>query len=306
MNHCEIVAMPHTPEWYAARNTGIGASEIAAAAGLGRDEGCYQTGLEVFLRKLGRLPPVEETEPMIMGRLLEPVVLTRFHQITGTIPLDPHPPMYRSIARPWMTATPDTILTESELVEAKTTNWRLRDRWSEEDTDQIPGQYLCQCQWQMAVMGDHVTTVFVPVLFDGAKTKIYRVDRNDSMIGFLIDAGQELWERIQNDDPPEPNWEHESTPKLIREMHSEINGQVIELDDITADAWFSYEQLGAEIKRLEKRRERYKSEVLYAVGDNYAGDLGDGRILRRKLIEKPGHPVGPSSYIDFRAVNKPK
>jgi putative phage-type endonuclease len=305
MQQAEIVAMPHTPEWYAARNTGIGASEIAAAAGLGKDEGCYQTGLEVFLRKLGRLPPLEETEPMIMGRLLEPVVLTRFHQLTQTVPLDPHPPMFRNIARPWMTATPDTILSESELVEAKTTTWRMESRWNEEDTDQIPGQYLCQCQWQMAVIGDHVKTVFVPVLFDGAKTKIYRVDRNQLMIGFLIDAGTELWERIQNDDPPEPNWEHASTPKIIREMHSEINGQVIELEDITANAWLTYEQLGKLVKDINDRRERYKSEVLYAIGGNYAGDLGDGRIVRRKLIEKKGHVVGPSSYIDFRAVKKP-
>jgi len=305
MQQCEIVAMPHTPEWYAARNTGIGASEIAAAAGLGKDEGCYQTGLEVFLRKLGRLPPVEETEPMIMGRLLEPVVLTRFHQLTQTTPLDPHPPMYRSLARPWMTATPDTILSESELVEAKTTNWRMKNRWSEEYTDQIPGQYLCQCQWQMAVLGDHVNTVFIPVLFDGASTKIYRVDRNDLMIGYLIDAGQELWERIQNNDPPEPNWEHESTPRLIKEMHSEINGQVIELEVVTADKWVLYERIGEEIKELKARREKLKSQVLYEIGDNYAGDLGDGRILRRKLIEKKGHVVGPSSHIDFRAVKKP-
>jgi predicted phage-related endonuclease len=157
----------------------------------------------------------------------------------------------------------------------------------------------------MAVMGNHVETVFVPVLFDGAKTQIYRVDRNELMIGFLIDAGQELWERIQNDDPPEPNWEHESTPKLIREMHSEINGQVVELGDITADAWFSYEQLGKQVKELDDRRKRYKAEVLYAIGDNYAGDLGDGRIVRRKLIEKAGHVVGPSSYIDCRATKKP-
>jgi hypothetical protein len=157
----------------------------------------------------------------------------------------------------------------------------------------------------MAVMGPEFTSVHVPVLFDSFQTKIYRVDRNELMIGFLIDAGKELWERIQNDDPPEPNWEHESTPKLIREMHSDINGQVVELGDITADAWFSYEQLGKQVKELNDRRERYKSEVLHAIGDSYAGDLGDGRIVRRKLIEKTGHVVGPSSYIDFRAINKP-
>jgi predicted phage-related endonuclease len=157
----------------------------------------------------------------------------------------------------------------------------------------------------MAVIGDRVKTVFVPVLFDGAKTKIYRVDRNELMIGYLIDAGLELWQRIQNDEPPEPNWEHESTPKLIQEMRSEINGQVVELGDITSDAWFTYEQLGKQVKELNDRRERYKAEVLYYIGDNYAGDLGDGRIVRRKLIEKAGHVVGPSSYIDLRAVKKP-
>jgi putative phage-type endonuclease len=302
MQQCEIVAMPHTPEWYAARNTGIGASEIAAAAGLGKDEGCYQTSLEVFLRKLGRLPPLEETEPMIMGRLLEPVVLTRFHQLTQTTPLDPHPPMYRSLARPWMTATPDTILSESELVEAKTTTWRMNSRWNEEDTDQIPGQYLCQCQWQMAVMGADVKTVFVPVLFDGASTKIYRVDRNDLMIGFLIDAGQELWERIQNDDPPEPNWEHESTPKLIKEMHSEINGEIIDFDEDERNDYADYEAMGEQKKIIQTAQQLIKSRLLYRIGNAYAGNLGDGRIVRRKLIEKAGHVVGPSSYIDFRAV----
>jgi predicted phage-related endonuclease len=156
----------------------------------------------------------------------------------------------------------------------------------------------------MAVMGPEFVSVHVPVLFDGFETKIYRVERNELMIGYLIDAGIELWERIQNGDPPEPNWEHASTPKLIREMHSEINGQVVELGDIAADAWFSYEHLAKQVKELNDRRERYKSEVLYAIGENYAGDLGDGRIVRRKLIEKNGHVVGPSSYIDFRAVKK--
>lgn len=302
MQQCEIVAMPHTPEWYAARNTGIGASEIAAAAGLSP----YQTPLELYLRKRGEMPPFEGNDATRMGTLLEPVVKSEFCRITGIIPIDANPPMYRSIQRKWMTATPDMIVTETELGEVKTASWRMKSSWGEQDTDAIPDQYLCQTQWQMAVMGEQFTAVYVPVLFDGFETKIYRVDRNERMIGFLIDAGQELWERIQNDDPPEPTWEHESTPKLIKEMHSNINGQVIELDGITADAWFLYEQLGAEIKELEKRRELYKSEVLYAVGDNYAGDLGDGRLLRRKLIEKPGHTVGPSSYIDFRAVNKPK
>jgi putative phage-type endonuclease len=301
MNQAEIVAMPHTPEWYAARNTGIGASEIAAAAGLSP----YQTPLELYLRKRGEIPAFEGNDATRMGTLLEPVVKAEFKRITGLNPIDENPPMFRNNHHQWMTATPDMIVTETELAEVKTASWRMKSSWGDEHSDAIPDQYLCQTQWQMAVMGAEFTSVHVPVLFDGYQTKIYRVDRNELMIGYLIDAGQELWERIQNGDPPEPNWEHESTPRLIKEMHGDINGQVIELGDITSDAWFTYERLGKEIKAMETRRERYKSEVLYAVGDNYAGDLGDGRILRRKLIEKAGHVVGPSSYIDFRAVKKP-
>jgi hypothetical protein len=301
MKQAEMVAMPHTPEWYAARNTGIGASEIAAAAGLSP----YQTPLELYLRKRGEIPPFEGNGATRMGTLLEPVVKSEFKRITGIVPIDENPAMYRSGLYEWMTATPDMIVTDTELAEVKTASWRMKSSWGDEYSDAIPDQYLCQTQWQMAVMGPGFTSVHVPVLFDGFETKIYRVERNELMIGYLIDAGLELWERIQNGDPPEPNWEHDSTPKLIRAMHSEINGQVVEIEDITADAWFSYEHLGKQIKELEGRRERYKSEVLYAIGDNYAGDLGDGRILRRKLIEKKGHVVGPSSYIDFRAVKKP-
>lgn len=301
MKQAEIVAMPHTPEWYAARNTGIGASEIAAAAGLSP----YQTPLELYLRKRGEIPPFQGNDATRMGTLLEPVVKSEFKRITGLIPIDESPAMYRSGLYEWMTATPDMIVTDSELAEVKTASWRMKSSWGDEHSDAIPDQYLCQTQWQMAVMGMGFTSVHVPVLFDGFETRIYRVERNELMIGYLIEAGQELWERIQNGDPPEPNWEHESTPKLIREMHSEINSQVIELGDITADAWFTYEYLGKQVKEINDRRERYKSEVLYAIGDNYAGDLGDGRIVRRKLIEKNGHVVGPSSYIDFRAVKKP-
>jgi len=301
MQQCEIVAMPHTPEWYAARNTGIGASEIAAAAGLSP----YQTPLELYLRKRGEMPAFEGNDATRMGTLLEPVVKAEFKRIAGVVPIDENPSMYRHFLRKWMTATPDMIVTETELGEVKTASWRMKSSWGDEHSDAIPDQYLCQTQWQMGVMGTEFTAVYVPVLFDGFETKIYRVERNELMIGYLIDAGRELWERIKNGDPPEPNWEHESTPKLIKEMHSEINGQVVELGDITADAWFTYERLRKEVKELETRRERYKSEVMYAIGENYAGDLGDGRILRRKLIEKKGHPVGPSSYIEFRAVKKP-
>lgn len=162
MQQAEIVARPHTPEWYAARNTGIGASEIAAAAGLSP----YQTPLELYLRKRGEMPPFEGNDATRMGTLLEPVVKSEFKRITGLIPIDENPPMYRSRDRQWMTATPDMIVTETELAEFKTASWRMKSSWGDENSDAIPDQYLCQTQWQMAVVGPEFVAVHVPVLFD--------------------------------------------------------------------------------------------------------------------------------------------
>jgi putative phage-type endonuclease len=301
MKQAEIVAMPHTPEWYAARNTGIGASEIAAAAGLST----YQTPLELYLRKRGEIPPFEGNDATRMGTLLEPVVKSEFKRITGLIPIDENPPMYRSRDRQWMTATPDMIVTETELGEVKTASWRMKSSWGDEHSDAIPDEYLCQTQWQMGVMGTEFTAVHVPVLFDGFETKIYRVERNELMIGYLVDAGLELWERIQNGDPPEPNWEHESTPKLVREMHSEINGEIIDFNEGERNDYANYEAMGEQEKIIQTAQQLIKSRLLYRVGNAYAGNLGDGRIVRRKLIEKAGHVVGPSRYIEFRAVKKP-
>src|SRR4051812_1639091 len=75
----EIVAWPLSPAWYAARSTGIGASEIAAAAGLSR----YATPLEIYARKRGLMPEIEDNDAMRLGRKLEPVVKSEFCERTG-------------------------------------------------------------------------------------------------------------------------------------------------------------------------------------------------------------------------------
>lgn len=290
------VAKPLTPEWYAARSTGIGASEVAAAAGLSP----YQTPLELYHRKRGELTEIEPTEPMIMGNLLEPVVKARFTQIEGITFADPSPPMFRHGVHQPITATPDAIIDPATLFEAKTASWRMKGSWGEQDSDAVPDHYLCQCQQQMAVM--NASAVRLAVLFDGAELKRFTVLRNDDLITLLISAALELWERIQNGDPPEPNWTHPSTPRLIREIHSSINDSRIELSPDETAAWEKYEELGRMVRETEQHREELKARVLHAIGDHYAGLLPDGRMVRRKVIEKAPYTVTPKPYVDVRCV----
>lgn len=290
------VAAPHTPEWYAARETSIGASEIAIAAGLSP----YATPLELYQRKRGLIGPLEDNDAMRLGRLLEPVVKAEYCHKTGSILIDSNPPMYRHPTHIGIVATPDGIVSQSELLECKTTSWRMKSYWGDPESDQIPDQYLCQAQAQLAVMGAEVC--HVACLFDGAVLKSYRVMRNDELIQMLIAAAVELLERIRDQRPPEPDWSHPSTPSLIRNMHQSIEDTRIELTAEEVGLWQRYETLGDTIKELESERETCKAKVLHAIGDHYAGLLGDGQMIRRKLIEKKPITYTPKPYIDVRCV----
>lgn len=291
-----VVAKPHTPEWYAARGTGIGASEIGIAAGLSP----YQTPRELYHRKRGELPPIEDNDAMRLGRLLEPVVKSEFTTLTGIVLADPEPPMYRHARHQPIVATPDGIIDDSTIFEAKTASWRMKSQWGDQESDVIPDHYLCQTQAQMAVMDAAVC--HVAVLFDGATLKTYRVLRNDELIRHLIAAALELWERIKDGNPPEPNWEHPSTPALIKEIHQTVNDTRIVLTADEVDAWETYERLGKEIKALSDDRDIAKAFVLHGIGDHGAGLLPDGRMVRRKRIAATSVSYERAEYVDVRAV----
>jgi hypothetical protein len=111
-----------------------------------------------------------------------------------------------------------------------------------------------------------------------------------------------MWERIQDGRPPEPNWEHSSTPRLIKEIHTSINDARIELNDEECGLWSQYERCGELIKRLDAKRESSKAMILHAIGDNFAGILPDGRMIRRKEIAGSTYTVNKKSFIDVRAV----
>lgn len=290
------LAMPGTPEWHEHRKTGIGASEIATAAGLNP----WQTPLELYARKRGEVGEIEDSDEMRLGRLMEPVVKAEFcHRAKLTLLVD-NPPLYRHAEHPHILATPDGIISPGRLLEAKTTSWRMKKEWGQEGTDDAPTQYVCQCQAQMAVMD--ADEVDLAVLFDGSMLKAFKVLRNEQLIQLLIGAATELWQRIQNGDPPEPNWEHASTPRLIREMHQTIRDTRIIFTDEEAALWSQYEHWGRVKKEAETNQKTLKAKLEHVIGDNYAGILPDGRMLRRKIIGAQTYWVEKESYIDVRAV----
>lgn len=293
----------YTSEWYALRRYDpkrtdrpviFGASEAAAVCNLSP----YSSALQVYLEKRGEIDPnfsEQAQRRMDMGKRLETVILDCYEEETDCI-LAREQLVYFHPDLPFMAASPDAIATfedgSERSVDAKSTNWRMLDKTGEDTgkfgepgTDQIPLVYFLQGQQQMAVMG--LDRCDFPVLVDGAELRIYSVERNDEIIEQIMRAELELAERILNGDPPEPNWRHEGTARLINSMYGRKAGRVVELTEFEADIWTRKQQLSEQIKKLEAEVDEIKAHILWAMQDADVGRIpGASFEIRRTVVSE--------------------
>lgn len=296
------IAAPLTDEWHAARKTGFGASEASGVCGLSG----YGQPLKIYLEKTGQIEPEDENDAMRLGKLLESVIESEFVRRTGIKVIESPMGLYRSADNPFMLATPDADLETRDLGEWKAMNFRRAAELGEQDSDNLPDDWVCQCQQQMHVMDRQ--RVHVAVLIDGRTLKTYQVERNDRLIEGIIEAERELWQRIENRDPPEPNWEHSRTPQLIREMYGIVEaGDAIELSEEAARWWQCRKALMETIRENKEEADVLKSQVMHEIGNAPGGILpGTGKMVRRKEMTRKGYTVEEKYLIDVREVKVPK
>lgn len=190
-----------TDEQLADRAKGLGATDIATAAGVNP----YGTAFELYLEKIGELDPDETIDDAARGRMerghrLEDVALEwdRDHQAELTGIVEPYQRVSRTIwhrTLPFIYAHPDARRTPwtktRRLIEVKT----AARRWKE-----VPRVVEAQVQVQMAVTG--ATSVDVVVLsFDGPPTR-WLVQRDDQLIDALERVATAFWDRVQRREPP--------------------------------------------------------------------------------------------------------
>jgi len=137
--------------------------------------------------------------------------------------------------------------------------------------------------------------------------KVYRVERDETLIHGLIDAEAELWDRIETGRPPAPTWGHKRTVDLVKAIQRFASDRVIDLPMAAAAAWAEYERIGREISQAQEVREQLKAKVVFALGDAGAAILPEGdSIIRRKRITRDAYTVEASEYVDVRKVKRPK
>lgn len=287
------IAKAGTDEWHHARTQGVGASEIAQVVGVSP----YGTPLHLYLKKRGELPREPENDAMRWGRILEPVVADELARVVGqpVVTGVDEQELLQHREFPRILATPDLMFESGELGECKTTNWRRAAELGPTGTDEIPVDWLLQCQQQMSVVGASVC--WVGVLIDGSDFRCYRVDAHPRLQQRIADIVEKFWFCVENAIAPAPNWEHPLTADLVLQMHKVEIGKTVNLGAAALDLFAELDEINQNLRTWERAKKLIKAKIAEMMGNAEWGVLPGGtHAARRQTIQRSGYTVEPSEY----------
>jgi putative phage-type endonuclease len=266
-----------SPEWYAARRSGLGGSEIAAVLGLSP----WTSKFALWHRKAGNVGEERDNAGMSWGRRLETVIAEKWAEDhpdwsmrrTGT---------WRSKARPWQIANPDRLVNSAAgpagILEVKTAHGMDGWEWGESGSDDIPVYYRCQGMHYLDVFG--LEFCHFAVLIGGSDYREFTIRFDPDEAEQMRKAGEEFLASLAAGRQPDID-DSTSTYRAIRELHPDIDGSEVELPEETAVQYLAACKAETSIKAWKQRT---ASEVLDAMGSARYALHGGERIAMRTAV----------------------
>lgn len=258
-------------EWLKNRMQGIGGSDAGAIIGVNE----YKSAYALWCEKTGRIIKDIDNEAMRLGRDLEDYVAQRFCEATGK-KVRRSGFSYQSEEHPFMLANVDRLIVgEDAGLECKTTNMLTRTRYDKRD---IPASYYAQCMHYMAVTGLKKWYIAILVLNKGFFW--YEINRDENEINALIEAEEDFWECVTNDNAPLID-ESQSTSEAIAELHCNPTEEMVDIFGF-AEEMEQYLTVKEQIKKLESEKNRFENIFKDQIGDASRGTLGNYMINWKK------------------------
>lgn len=289
----DIVCPPDAPRdvWVAERMHGIGGSDIAAACGIHR----YVSPYRLWCEKTGRPTPTPSEKAlraMKWGNLIEPLLRDEFQWQHPEYLVTPSPGTLAIPGSPWRRVNVDGLVWTPDgrlvaVLEAKVGSHFQLEHW--EGHDEIPVSYTAQVQWAMDILG--VQVAWVVGLLD-SHTYLERViERDDALIGDLVDEGALFWHLVQTDTRPEIDGS-DSTRETAARIRERV-GSAVDLDPAEWGHKLS--------RRLELHRKIKALEAAKAVLDNeLRAEMGEHTIARLDGVKVATHQrTAPRRHADL-------
>lgn len=304
-----VTVRPNTDEWLAARQAGIGASEIAAVMGLSP----FESPFGLWWRKRAGTS-LQLSPELEWGHRLESAIADKF--------ADDHPELLVEGSRlvegpePWMLATPDRIVGTRVLPPLlfpgtdDPARWALPDtwlgpsavlevkrgfpneQWGDAGTAQIPVYYRAQVQWQMLCTG--LDTAYLAALLGQADYREYVVRRDERDIAVMVEYGRRFRASLDRDEPPDLDGHH-ATLIALREMHPSLDGSTAVVGDVVAAGYrraIALQRRAAVAKDLWEARLRGEMGAASRAVDRHFQPLAS-----RSVYEVGGRVQTVSSYV---------
>ena len=287
--------------WLEERRKGIGGSDAAAALGQSR----HKTAFQLFQEKLGLIDGdmmfgPDAIERMRFGQALEGVIANMYARRYG-VRLRRHNRIAQHREHPWMLSSYDrTVDGRREGLECKNVDslsYRFGE-WGDEHSDAIPQEYLLQCHHYLATSGYEVWHLAACV--GGNSLKVYHVERDPEMIDMIIDGEHEFWQHVERHEAPSLDYTHRSTIPLLKRMFPGTDGTTVQLPPEAEALHYARVDFDEQATLMESGAKAAKARIMHLMGSASVGILPHGGGYTRKIIERDGYTVEPSTYVDFR------
>jgi putative phage-type endonuclease len=288
-------------DWLHARQSGIGASEIAAVLGISP----WESPFSLYWRKVEGWQ-AEPNAEMSAGTRAEPVIADWFADmclIGGEDILWPAG-LYAHAERPWQLATPDRLIYKDRLcgncdaglpmsctcdedlialLECKYEphGW---DGYGEPGTDDVPAYYRAQCLWQMDVLG--VDEVHLAA-WHAAEFREYVIRRDEKDLRMMREAGRRFWQRVQAGNPPDIDG-HPATIRALKAIHPSIEDRDVEVPVEFAEGYRRARELS---RRAAAVVDRYDARARQMLGNARRLVVGRKLVVSRSIYDQSGDMV---------------
>lgn len=239
--------------------------------------------IDVFMEKVSGLQK-EQTMPMRMGLMLEPVVRQLYVEETGATIRQPHPGVVVSKKHPFLHASLDDIATRdgAEIV----CEWKTAGTFSAKDfgegADEVPTAYLVQVQHYLEVCDMPAADLGV-LLLGTQGFRVYRIIRDHEMGGMLVDLAGKFWrDHVLTRRPPEPDGS-EGFSNYLKHRWPESRGDMKEATPGAEATALLLKAAREEFDEVEARVKELKNALVDFIGDADGVRGAFGRITYKNV-----------------------
>lgn len=285
--------------WHEFRRGRMTGSEISTACGLNQ----FETPLQLWARKTGRIESKEESDQMWLGTKMQPIVMELFGKKSGYNVRDCGE-LWQSNTYPWAVASPDVLWwtdTDEGIGEIKTSGLWSKGAWS---MDSCPDAANMQVQWAMGLTGGVIYQAHCIGILGGNTGNFYwpRVTLDKEVFSYMLELGEQFLGYIKSDTPPPARAEDSSLVQKIislqpaeKELPEGAQGLITAYDDLYA----KYSESNKATDALKDALEAVKNELKLLAGST--GTFGAGeRIVTIKERSRTGYMVKPASWIEIK------